>query len=325
MNISKREKKIKFLLDRISMCGPSLREKVRRAKLEAQLDKIYREIHDDDIPNPKENSIPTDLSVLQAIAASYDTYLNQLKVLKKKNEYSKVYLKPWTILKTTQKEIEHIIERLIDEGKIVEEKKHSPLPGVFYRLTKDGEIFVKSNPITPTQKQIDWATEGAEGIAFYDIDPIEFLRLTAESPEHFHQLLKHSKSMDFYNSPEIQENLVVHPAIWINDDGTIDAHEGRHRAAATYNAGEKTYRIAIIADERGWPVKTHGWRWKRRLKIPPLLTAQYMKEYTHEVDPTKLEEIPVYYGVETEQNPSKKKNSKVKKNPIADLIFEEVE
>lgn len=173
----------------------------------------------------------------------------------------------------------------------------------------------KKNPIKPTARQVKWAHGEAEGIAFYDIDPLEFLRLTAESPEHFHSLLKHSKPMEFYNSPEVQKELIVHPAIWIDDKGKIDAHEGRHRAAATYNAGEKTYRIAIIAEERGWPVKDHGWRWKRRLKVPPQFVAQYpgMDRYTHEVDATKLEEIPTYYEVDKEDDV---RTTRKKKNPF---------
>lgn len=188
----------------------------------------------------------------------------------------------------------------------------------------------KKNPIKPNKKQIEWAHSTEEGIAFYDIDPVEFLRLTAESPENFQHFIKmkssKQKSMEFYNSPEVQADLNVHPALWIDQHGKIDAHEGRHRAAATYNAGEKTYRIAIIAEERGWPVDTHGWRWKRRLKVPPQLIAQYpgMDRYTHQVDPTKLEEIPTYYQVDKEDDV---RTTRKKKNPVKlpKLDFEEIE
>lgn len=200
-------------------------------------------------------------------------------------------------------------------------------------LNEDPEYYDKlstadigSNPIKPNKTQVEWAHSSNEGIAFYDIDPLEFLRLTAESPEHFHRLLKEAKPMEFYNSPEVQKELIVHPFIAVDDQGKIDAHEGRHRAASTYNAGEKTYRIAVVAEERGWPVKTHGWRWKRRLKVPPQLIAQYpgMDRYTHQVDPAKLEEIPTYYQVDKEDDV---RTTRKKKNPVKlpKLEFEEIE
>lgn len=196
-------------------------------------------------------------------------------------------------------------------------------------MKQEGYKPTKKNPLKINRTMDDYPRVSVEGIAYYDIDPLEFLRLTAESPEHFHMLLKKAKPLEFYNQPEVNEDMVVHPFLAVDENGKIDAHEGRHRAAATYNAGEKTYRIAIVAEERGWPVAKHGWRWKRRLSVPPTLIAQYpgMERYEHKVDASKLEEIPTYYEVDNEGNEvrRRRKKTKVKTNPMPKLEFEEVE
>ena len=189
------------------------------------------------------------------------------------------------------------------------------------QLRKINEILKKKNPINANKRQVEWAQGegGNEGIAFYDIDPLEYLRLSAESPEHFHQLLKESKKMEFYNSDEVQKNLAVHPFLSIDEHGKIDAHEGRHRAAATYNAGENTYRIAIMAEKRSWPFDKYGRRWYRQLEVPMVLKAQYPgMDHEHRVDRSKLTPIPPYYYLEEDEG-------KVKKNPLPKLEFEEIE
>jgi len=105
-----------------------------------------------------------------------------------------------------------------------------------------------------------------------DINPLLFLRMTTDNIMVMNEILDKAKSLAFYNSPEINQRMSVHPSLSINKNtGKIEGHEGRHRAAAVHHAGGKWYRIGLRmmdTESRNHGISTMPWVW----------TAQYNSE-----------------------------------------------
>lgn len=80
-----------------------------------------------------------------------------------------------------------------------------------------------------------------------DIHPRVFLDLTTErGADDFIRTTDGIVDVDFYNSPDIQRKLRVHPHLSIDaNTGRVTGHEGRHRAAAVLLAGGPWYRASI--------------------------------------------------------------------------------
>ncbi len=107
-----------------------------------------------------------------------------------------------------------------------------------------------------------------------DIAPLMFLRLT-DARHYFstaESLMRDAKPLAFYLSPEVQENMTVHPFLDVDlKTGRIRSHEGRHRAAAVHNAGGDRYRIAIYSVPKD--------RLVRPEEFPRVWTNQYRNDY----------------------------------------------
>jgi hypothetical protein len=98
-----------------------------------------------------------------------------------------------------------------------------------------------------------------------DINPLLFLRMTTDNIMVMNEILDNAKSLDFYNSPEINQKMNVHPSLSVNKNtGKIEGHEGRHRAAAVHHAGGKWYRIGVKlmdTESRNHGVTAMPWIW----------------------------------------------------------------
>jgi len=86
-----------------------------------------------------------------------------------------------------------------------------------------------------------------KGIGIYPMTPIDFLRLSTPNQAFIKDLMAASKDLDFYNSPEVQKGMYVHPFIeFDNNTGKVTAHEGRNRAAAVIKAGGSVFLVALF-------------------------------------------------------------------------------
>jgi hypothetical protein len=131
--------------------------------------------------------------------------------------------------------------------------------------------------------QIDY-----EPIALYDIDPIEFLKLTTSSQEELDSFLEFfKKDVKFFKSSEVQKDMQIPPFLIFNGDGKIVKHEGRHRAAAINGQGGSKFRILLAADECKKLFTKYGWRWKRKIPVPKELYGQF-NNYRHKVDFSRI-------------------------------------
>jgi len=152
----------------------------------------------------------------------------------------------------------------------------------FRSIVQDRYLVVAVN-----SSQLQHAKTGIEGIGFYEISVMDFLDLTSDSEAQKNRILKETKG----KTPKPDwDSSVIHPFLYVDEDGKIDGHEGRHRAASAYHPGQRRFRIVIAARDAGWPVDKWGWRWKRQLPVPPTLHGQF-RPVTHKVDLAHFEEI----------------------------------
>jgi hypothetical protein len=149
---------------------------------------------------------------------------------------------------------------------------------------------IKAVPLQYSERQRQDPIESYEGIAFYEIEPMEFLLLTTEDEAHRKAILEEAQTLDVYNKDDWGAQ---HPYLTINPEGKVQGHEGRHRAAALYLNHEDRFRIALAAQEQAYPHKDYGWRWKRhggKLPVPEYLIGQFTN-YRHKVDRSRIEII----------------------------------
>lgn len=125
------------------------------------------------------------------------------------------------------------------------------LGAIFYLSFKNPQTL--KNPLKINDVMKSWVKENAH--ALISLSPRDFLLLTTSNEDDYNNILENARSLDFYNTPEINEDMDVHPFLWIDEHGVIIAHEGRHRAMATMNNNEKTYEVAIMLEkpEKGIP------------------------------------------------------------------------
>jgi hypothetical protein len=161
----------------------------------------------------------------------------------------------------------------------------------FNKLVKETDELVeratpiKPRPTTPdkvaeytlNERQTKHSTYDIENIETIEMDPLEFLKLTTRGNADINHILKTAKPLSYYNSPKVQKGSSVHPNISIEPDGQIVGHEGRHRAAAVYNAGGKKFKVAVGASGEGYANKGYGWKGQRKLSLPEFLKGQFKK------------------------------------------------
>jgi hypothetical protein len=138
--------------------------------------------------------------------------------------------------------------------------------------------------------QKNWIINGAEGIATYSINPMEFLKLTTISRSELDRILKAAKNKEHYLSKEVQDDMHVAPNLIIEHDEKITGHEGRHRAAAIINHGEKEMLIGIVADSSDEKFQELGWKWKRSIPVSEHLIGQFTG-HRHKIDQSKINKI----------------------------------
>jgi hypothetical protein len=114
---------------------------------------------------------------------------------------------------------------------------------LFYFAFKTPKTF--KNPLKINSKMKDWVKGEAD--ALITMHPKDFLNLTTEDENDYYRILEDPKSnLTFFNSDEVQDDMYAHPFLWLDKNGVIVGHEGRHRAAALINNNEKKYDVAII-------------------------------------------------------------------------------
>jgi hypothetical protein len=113
---------------------------------------------------------------------------------------------------------------------------------LFYFAFKTPKTF--KNPLKINSKMKDWVKGEAD--ALITMSPKDFLTLTTRNENEYWRIMEDTRGLDFYNSDEIQDNMCVHPFLILDENGIITGHEGRHRAAATINNGEKKYEVGLI-------------------------------------------------------------------------------
>jgi hypothetical protein len=204
--------------------------------------------------------------------------------------------------------IEHPLGELISQQPTVnsqqeEKKDYSPylwlggLSLLAYALLRKGSESKKENPIPLTKYGEEWAEESNEGIAYYKIHPMEFLKLTTNHPSQIKEIIFQARSMSEYNK-HLETTPDAPPYLLIGPNGQIYGHEGRHRAASILNAGEYEIEIALIAKEGKYSHEQFGRRWHRELPIPSILKAEKSEEkgdtsnHKHKIDMSKITRIP---------------------------------
>jgi predicted GNAT family acetyltransferase len=153
------------------------------------------------------------------------------------------------------------------------------------------EIMKSEEPkLHINDNQARWLKHGAEAIGTYEMHPEEFLKLTTHHENEAQAIKSRAKPLEFYNSPEINQDMSVHPHVTVNHEGKVVGHEGRHRAAAIANAGGSKIRVAVVAQDSKEFHDKYGWRWKRNIPAPAELHGQF-SDHSHKIDQAKFERI----------------------------------
>jgi len=71
-----------------------------------------------------------------------------------------------------------------------------------------------------SKDQIDYPIHSVEGIAIYDMHPLEFLKLTTENDKQLEAILANARPLKDYNS----NRSIIHPFVSIDPDGNINGH-----------------------------------------------------------------------------------------------------
>lgn len=119
-----------------------------------------------------------------------------------------------------------------------------------YRFAEDDkeyESLVKKNPLKINSKMKNWTSDTE---AIITMHPKDFLTLTTHDENEYWRIMEDTRGLDFYNSDEINSGMIVHPFLILDGEGVILGHEGRHRAAAVIQNGEKKFDVALILRER---------------------------------------------------------------------------
>jgi len=131
---------------------------------------------------------------------------------------------------------------------------------------EDAEILLK-----PNERQLSHLVDEKRSWVI-DIHPLVFLDMTTFDVGHEQDILDTAQPLDVYKSDKAQSNMIVHPSLVVDKGtGQIESHEGRHRAAATYKAGGKWYRIGVQfrPDSRNHGVIGMPWIWLGQFNSKP--------------------------------------------------------
>lgn len=107
-----------------------------------------------------------------------------------------------------------------------------------------------SNPLTHTKNFEEWFKDLKINVVV-QMDPNSFLALTTSGFGHRQEIKKEVKPLDEYNEYIEKGQTTVPPFLSVMidgknpDQGRVVGHEGRHRAAAVLNNGEKTMLVGI--------------------------------------------------------------------------------
>lgn len=130
--------------------------------------------------------------------------------------------------------------------------------------------------VTEIQKQnaID-----EKAIGTIEMDALEFLKLTTGDDAHLQEILNNAKPLAAY------EKSIILPFLEFEvSTGKVTNHEGRHRAAALLNAGNKWITIALYP--RGKAGKHR--EWESLEEMPTRLKGQF-RHTTALIDPKNIE------------------------------------
>ena len=149
--------------------------------------------------------------------------------------------------------------------------------------------MIHSAALNVSAEQRQHAIHGVEGIAFYEIPPLDFIRLTTGRVADVSWFLKNCETTRQYN----EWGSRIHPFLLVTPSGKIVGHEGRHRAAALHrDHPDSLFTIVIAADERAYSNDPRwGWRWKRQLPVPKVLHGEFNDVVRHGVDASRVEVI----------------------------------
>ena len=114
------------------------------------------------------------------------------------------------------------------------------IPGV-----DEPEEEPRENPllVTKFQRHIRFDNKVSFAAA---MDPEVFLRLTTRDAAEADKIVAEAKPLEFYNQLSETRQILVAPLLRVDvDSGVVEAHEGRHRAAAVLKNGEDVMEVGI--------------------------------------------------------------------------------
>jgi hypothetical protein len=124
-----------------------------------------------------------------------------------------------------------------------ETQKLAKLASVFVKIASDNNDDDLLLPINDTQKS-NAVSQKSSWIV--DMDPSLFLDLTTPDGFSKFDVINKAKPLEFYMSSEVNNNIAVHPFLYIEkESGKIRGHEGRHRAASVLLRRGKYFRVAL--------------------------------------------------------------------------------
>lgn len=94
------------------------------------------------------------------------------------------------------------------------------------------------------QRQKSWYVD-QKAIIIVTMPPELFIKLTTQS-HNIEQIRDRTKSKEFYQDLMDKEEIGIPPFLSIKDNGQIVSHEGRARALAAMDAGDKEFQVGIL-------------------------------------------------------------------------------
>lgn len=81
------------------------------------------------------------------------------------------------------------------------------------------------------------------------MNPTDFLYLTTQDDATMNQVARLARPLSDYNQFAEEQTCVVMPFLYIDKQGKVTGHEGRHRAAALIESGTHELSVSIRLDE----------------------------------------------------------------------------
>lgn len=105
----------------------------------------------------------------------------------------------------------------------------------------------RRNPYTLTERQKGWLYD-QYALGSVKMSPLNFLALTTSNDLHVAVIRAEARKFEEYEAFGQEGETIVPIMLKIDSRGYIDAHEGRHRAAALLTRGEKEVEVWIMPD-----------------------------------------------------------------------------